>query len=322
MDKVTFVGSPFGFEDRDFILISHPIDRAIYELVSQVISTQQVNTKCTVYLSTYGGDAHCAFRIGRCLQHHYEHIRVVVPRYCKSAGTLICVAANELGIVNLGELGPLDVQLIKKDEVGDRNSGLDITEAMGIIDSRVFNFFISSLLQIKQQTQLSTKIAGDFAAKLSTSIFNPLYSQIDPVSLGSSQRETAVAWHYGLRLAQKSGSINEQNLLQLISGYPSHFFVIDRAEAKLLFNKVTSMSKAEEAIPELLNWGVPIAAPQANNCVELISGENIANTLQIYLQHENTNQNSTDKPTAAIPNTDNGDAERIKATPDCNGSTD
>lgn len=322
MDKVTFVGSPFGFEDRDFILISHPIDRAIYEFASQVICTQQVNTKCTVYLSTYGGDAHCAFRIGRCLQHHYEHIRVVVPRYCKSAGTLICVAANELGIGNLGELGPLDVQLIKKDEVGDRNSGLDITEAMGIIDSRVFNFFISSLLQIKQQTKLSTKIAGDFAAKLSTSIFEPLYSQIDPVSLGSSQRETAVALHYGLRLAQKSDSINEQNLLQLITGYPSHSFVIDRAEAKLIFKNVTGMSKAEEEIPELLNWGVPIVNPQANNAVVLMSGESIANILQMYLQHENTTQNTTDKPTAILPNANNGDSKRFQATSDRNGSKD
>ena len=322
MDSITFVGSPFGFEDRDFILISHPIDRAIYEFASQVICTQQVNRKCTVYLSTYGGDAHCAFRIGRCLQHHYEHIRVVVPRYCKSAGTLICIAANELGIGNLGELGPLDVQLIKKDEVGDRNSGLDITEAMGIIDSRVFNFFISSLLQIKQQTKLSTKIAGDFAAKLSTSIFEPLYSQIDPVSLGSSQRETAVALHYGLRLAQRSGSISEQNLLQLISGYPSHSFVIDRAEAKLLFNKVAKMSHAEELIPELLNWGTPIANPQANNPVVLMGGESIANTLQMYLQHENISKNTTDNPTTGVPIANNGDAERVEATPNCNGSAD
>ena len=322
MDKVTCVGSPFGFEDRDLILISHPIDRAIYELASRVICTQQVNRKCTVYLSTYGGDAHSAFRIGRCLQHHYEHIRVVVPRYCKSAGTLICVAANELGIGNLGELGPLDVQLIKRDEVGDRNSGLDITEAMGIIDSRVFNFFISSLLQIKQQTKLSTKIAGDFAAKLSTSIFEPLYSQIDPVSLGSSQRETAVAFHYGLRLAQKSSSISEQNLLQLISGYPSHSFVIDRAEAKMLFNKVTKMSHAEEVIPELLNWGVPIANPLVNNDVSLVSGESIAPTLQIYLEHENTCKNTTDNPTAGVPIINNDDAERIEATSDSNGSTD
>jgi ClpP class serine protease len=40
-----------------------------------------------------------------------------VSGYCKSAGTLIALGANELAFGEHGELGPLDVQIAKRDEV-------------------------------------------------------------------------------------------------------------------------------------------------------------------------------------------------------------
>ncbi|WP_250910091.1 SDH family Clp fold serine proteinase [Escherichia coli] len=64
-------------------------------------------------VATYGGDPSAGYRIGRALQHNYEHITVLVVGPCKSAGTLMAVAAHKLVIGDMGELGPLDIQLKK-----------------------------------------------------------------------------------------------------------------------------------------------------------------------------------------------------------------
>lgn len=64
-------------------------------------------------VATYGGDPNAGYRIGRALQHHYEMVTLLVVGPCKSAGTLIAIAANKLVIGDMGELGPLDIQLKK-----------------------------------------------------------------------------------------------------------------------------------------------------------------------------------------------------------------
>lgn len=235
-----------ALKSRDRIAIISPITRDLHMKLSELIQARKKNKDCTVFLITFGGDPDAAYRIGRCLLHSYEEVRLVVPWYCKSAGTLICMAAHQLAISDLGELGPLDVQILRKDEVGDTSSGLDLVEAMGLISNQITNSFRYNLLSIKNETRLSTKLAGDFAVRIATSIIEPLYSQIDPIRLGENQRATAIALQYGKRLAAKTHSISQDSLLKLITGYPSHGFVIDRGEAKELFNNVCTPTKNEE----------------------------------------------------------------------------
>lgn len=237
-----------SLSSRDLIAVISPITRDLHMALSELIRTRKKNENCTVFLMTFGGDPDAAYRIGRCLLHSYEEVRLVVPWYCKSAGTLICMAAHQLAISDLGELGPLDVQILRKDEVGDRSSGLDLIEAMGLISNQITDAFRYNLLSIKNETRLSTKLAGDFAVRIATSIIEPLYSQIDPLRLGENQRATDIALQYGKRLADKTNSISQDSLLKLITGYPSHGFVIDRGEAKELFNNVCTPTKKEEDI--------------------------------------------------------------------------
>lgn len=59
------------------------------------------------------GDPNAGYRIGRALQHNYDDVTLLVVGPCKSAGTLIAIAANKLVIGDMGELGPLDIQLKK-----------------------------------------------------------------------------------------------------------------------------------------------------------------------------------------------------------------
>lgn len=92
----------------------------------------------------------------------------------------------------------------------------------------------------------STKLCAEFAATVASGIAAPLIGQIDPIRIGEMQRATSVAYEYGKRLDSYTQNLRSDALKRLISAYPAHGFVIDRKEAKELFNRVHSLSDAEE----------------------------------------------------------------------------
>jgi hypothetical protein len=64
---------------------------------------------CLLLLTTLGGSADTAFRLARTIKRHYRRLTVYVDDYCKGAGMLLALAADELVISDFGELGPLDL---------------------------------------------------------------------------------------------------------------------------------------------------------------------------------------------------------------------
>lgn len=199
--------------------------------------SQKVHEKVILVLATPGGDPDAGFRMARALQNTYSTFEVLVPRYCKSAGTLMAIGASKLYLGDLGELGPLDIQLKKDDEINGQNSGLSIFQAIDYLREQTMGAF-SSYLGTMTQRGLSTKVASDIAARLTTGLFQPIASQIDPLKLAEIHRAMQITQAYGTRLAAKSENLHPNGLGQLVSGYPSHSFVIDREEAKTLFHRV------------------------------------------------------------------------------------
>lgn len=238
---------------RDIIIISRPVDRQLHYDLSRQIQSHQKHQRCTVFLTTRGGDPDGGYRIGRCLRHHYEHVRLVIPSYCKSAGTLIAIAADEMAIGDFGELGPLDVQVRKHNEMAESSSGLDFNEAVSASFRHVMYAFRYALVDIRRGTRISTRLAGEFATNIAASVAAPLYSQIDPHRVGEMQRAITIAIEYGTRLNEGSGSLKSINsLYDLVTSYPSHSFVIDRKEAGNLFKNVGHPSELETRICETL----------------------------------------------------------------------
>ncbi|MDN7751770.1 SDH family Clp fold serine proteinase [Burkholderia gladioli] len=239
------------YPDRDFIVVSRGIERQLHTDLTNLVKDKK-HSKVVLFLTTYGGDPHGGFRFARCLRHNYEHVRLVVPSFCKSAGTLIAIAANELAIGDFGELGPLDVQVIKPSELAERGSGLEVMEALNISAAHAQQVFSQNLVDLRQSWRLSTKLAGEFAGILAAAAVQPLYAQIDPARLGEMQRAMRIALEYGARLSAHSQSLKPGSLEQLVGGYPSHSFVIDRKEAKQLFNSVHTPTVAESKICSIL----------------------------------------------------------------------
>jgi hypothetical protein len=161
---------------------------------------------------------------------------------------LIALGTHELVIGDTGELGPLDVQLSKPDEMIPNSSGLDIFQALAVTTENALDTFENTLLNIirKSGGTVSTKTAAEIAREFATSLFAPIMAQVDPNRLGEIQRAINIARAYGDKLGLpnvKSNAVDE-----LVNAYPSHGFVIDRDEVGKLFKSVQDLTPEEKKI--------------------------------------------------------------------------
>jgi len=229
-----------NIENTDIYVYSGDINRFGYHAISQYLDGMEDKKKdLLLCLATYGGDPNAAYRIGRCLQHHYPgRVAIYAPSYCKSSGTLLAIATNNLIIGNQGELGPLDIQLQKRDEIFEQSSGLDIFKAVNFLEDRALMELRKYMIDIKAGTGITTKLSAEIATKLTDSIIKPIACQIDPIKIGEHQRAIGIAQEYGFRLNEMTHALQPDALNRLVGGYPSHDFVIDRKEAAELFLEV------------------------------------------------------------------------------------
>ncbi|MFZ7337551.1 SDH family Clp fold serine proteinase [Comamonas jiangduensis] len=221
----------------DVITYAGSVSMTGYETICEQLKNKKGH-KALLALATPGGDPHAGFRIARALQHAYGEFDLLVPRYCKSAGTLIAIGAKKLYLDDMSELGPLDIQVKKNDELVGRNSGLDIIAALDYLRDQSMSSFHKHCTELVAGAGLSTKAASGIAAKLTIGMLKPISAQIDPMKLAEMQRAMDIAYQYGNRLNEASGNLRSQGLDLLVSGYPSHGFVIDRKEAKSIFIEV------------------------------------------------------------------------------------
>jgi len=241
--------------DVDVLFYVGPIKEPFDKKFAGEVAARPKRKDLLFILCTFGGDANAAYRMARTLQRSYKKgsVRLLVHSYCKSAGTLLALSANELIMCDLAELGPLDVQILKQDELAERISGLTPIQALNSLRSEAFNQFEHFLLELRRRSgfQISTRTAADVATRMAIGTLRPIYEQIDPLRVGEMQRAMMIAHQYGMRLSTenvRSGALN-----QLIAGYPSHDFIIDRQEAeKVLFKAVKEPSSTEQLIANAL----------------------------------------------------------------------
>ena len=238
----------------DVLFYNGPIVRPADEYLIRECIRRRRRPNLLLLLITEGGDADAGYRITRCLQDKYENFTVYICGYCKSAGTLIALGANEIVMSDHGELGPLDIQMPKKDEIWDVQSGLTVMSSLEALKEKTYLAFEDFFLRIIASSggTITVKTAADIASRLSDGLFSPISKQIDPYHLGEATRSVRIASNYGRRLLFKTDNYTNDSLEILVSGYPSHGFVIDRQEATMLFSNVRDPTEMEESLPESL----------------------------------------------------------------------
>ena len=220
-------------------------------------------------LATRGGDASVAYRVGRAFQEFYKSgdnggrgcdapFTVFIPTLCKSAGTILAIAASKVIMSELAELGPIDVQLRNPLEVGERTSSLTPIQALESLSMHSQTLFRQHFRQLRFDTSLtfSTKMAAEIATELTVGLLKPMYEQVDPIRLAEVERSLKISSDYAERLSRSPSESNLKDgaIEKLLGSYPSHGFVIDRKEAGELFENAELPSDQLLGISEEAHW--------------------------------------------------------------------
>lgn len=178
----------------------------IYNAVTKFTNDKPLH----LVLYSKGGSAASAYLIGKlCREYAEDKFIVTVPRYAKSAATMICCAANEIHMGSLSELGPIDPQINKLPALGLKNSIEHIAELVKIYPE-------------------SSHMFASY-----------LHMSLDLINLGYYERVAESAMQYAEQLlsAHRDDLPKKPNEIayQLVYKYKDHGFVIDWQEAKSIF---------------------------------------------------------------------------------------
>lgn len=307
-------------EDADILLINSPIAPGLEGAIRENIASRLLKRdRVVVILVSAGGIADDAYRAAVALRSAYDQVTVCVAGWCKSAGTLMAIGADDLIFGCNGEMGPLDVQIAVKDElVENRDSGLILDAAIqGLTDNafRVFEKFMTSLIE-HSQGAITFRTAADLAANVAVGLMAPIYEKIDPLRMGADQRAQKIGRDYAIRLNLKADNLRGSEALNmLLNGYPSHGFVIDLDEAERLFNNVKPLDGYLQAVVDELG---PLArAPAGTRFVGYLDGMRNGEILEDESEPEAGSENfcSGETETADAP-TENGEPGSDCAAPE------
>jgi hypothetical protein len=254
-NSTKFAGPVARHYDAEIFLYSGMISEPNYGRLVQELSKPRSRPNGLLIVATNGGYANPAFKIARLMQTTFRQVLLYVPRECYSAGTLLALAAHRLIVDDFAELGPLDVQLPKQNEIGGRKSGLVSRSAFESLGEISFALFEKFMLQIKGKSDgtVSFEMASRIASQMAVQLVAPVLAKIDPDVIGSDHRDLNVAIEYGRRLAEIGGNVKPGTVDHLVSAYPSHDFIVDEKEARSLFRAT------ERPVPELYKLVASVA---------------------------------------------------------------
>lgn len=227
--------------DADVYFYSGSIDDDGFgKLAAEVAQNDGSRNSALLILVTNGGLANSAYQIARLLQESYKCFSLWCPSRCKSAGTLVALGASKLIMDPFGDLGPLDVQLVKQNEIIARKSGLLAKSSFEALADASFELYERLMIGIslKSRGNVSFKLASELSANMASTMMQPIYAQINPEIVGSENRDLDIAYQYGSRLAEIGGNATPEQVYALVNGYPSHDFIIDSREAEALFKNI------------------------------------------------------------------------------------
>ncbi|MBZ0155389.1 MAG: hypothetical protein K8I29_04135 [Alphaproteobacteria bacterium] len=193
-----------------------------------------------VVLQTPGGDIDAAFLIVKILRKQARKVNILVPRFAKSAGTLICLGADAILLTDLSELGPLDTQIYEEVDGGMSGyvSALNGFKALEQVQLHTIETLDIATKLILSRSRMKITEAIHLATEFSGQTSGTLYSMLNPSKIGEYARALEIGEHYGiLILTRYMGWPREKaeaTVKQLVKQYPSHGFVIDLEELCLL----------------------------------------------------------------------------------------
>lgn len=252
-----------------WLLIQGQRDRFAHLEDEVVIACRQArlelpkNQRVALVIDSPGGDARAAYQTAMIFRKHCSSVFAVVPRWAKSAATLLALSADEIALGTDGELGPLDAQLFDP-EREDILSALDEFQALERLHAFALEAFDRSMLVLKARSGKKIDTLMPIVSRFVTEMVRPLFEKIDAVHYTQMARALKVAEDYAVRLLRPRYSPKDAERIarHLVERYSEHGFVIDAKEAQSIGLKVAELSvdqiEAVDALTPMLDHGLTV----------------------------------------------------------------
>lgn len=191
-----------------------------------------------IFLYTRGGATDSVWPLVSLFREYAERFNVLVPFRAHSAGTLICLGADEVIMSNAAEMSPIDPT------TGNQFNPTDPTNPA--------NRFGISVEDVAAYFELSRERAGITEHSDKIDVLKELTRNVHPLALGNVQRvymqiRRLAGQLLGLHMAENDPRIDDI-IKALTEKFYSHVHAINRREAITLMGDWVRNSTDEEAI--------------------------------------------------------------------------
>lgn len=213
----------------------------LYECLRQVGRRDALD----LVLSTRGGTIASTRQVAMMLREFAGHLAILVPFRARSAGTLLCLSADQLVLGPLAELGPVDSTM--------DTDGVPPTDAPGTISAQDILAF----------RDLAQEWFGVDRPEDRLQVLALLATRIFPTSLSSFYRFDKLVREVAAELltwqlpGEEHAGLRGQIVDQLVSGYHSHDVVLSRRDVRALGLRVSDATPAEEDALWALQQALP-----------------------------------------------------------------
>lgn len=207
-----------------------------------------------VLIDSPGGQSKCAYQVASFLRQHCGGFTAVIPRYAKSAATLLTLGADNILLGKFAELGPLDVQIYDH-EREEQGSALDEVQALERLHAFAIDAVDRSMFLLKGRSRKKVSTLMPMTLEFITGMMRPMLEKIDTVHYTQMSRALKVAEAYAVRLLQPQYSEPDAKTIarHLVENYPEHGFVIDAQEAATIgLRTVAPTAEHEEAFDAII----------------------------------------------------------------------
>ncbi len=235
------------------------LGRCIRENLGHVHADKAHSLELDLVVDSEGGDIHAAYHLVSFLYDKTRKFTTCVPRYARSAATLLCIAADSICLDELAVVGPLDAQIYAGVKDGRQQYRSALTPFKSLEKIRDF-----SLLTLEKaaarlydfgitDSELLLKSATDFVRATT----GPMLEKMESERLGEFSQALLVGEAYGQRLFRRKRRTNLKKspveiVRALVHDYPSHEFIIDYSELKDLGLHVERFSEDQARLARML----------------------------------------------------------------------
>lgn len=225
------------------------LDDEIVEMFFEQRHSLPEGSPVALLIDSPGGLARSAYQLARFLRECCGGFLAIVPRFSKSAATLLTLGGSEIILSKHAELGPLDVQIYDA-EYERHMSGLDEVQALERLHASaleaVDQFVLMWTIRSGKKVDTLLPTGSHFVSEM----MRPLFDKIDTVSFTQKSRLLKEAEEYAIRLLQGKYRPDKARAIarSLVENYPEHGFIIDAQEASKIGLQLIDPTPEQQAL--------------------------------------------------------------------------